>query len=50
MMTLKQLFVTGWWSEKHQSNVRPLWQIVAFAPLYALYLPARAFVSWMDGR
>lgn len=29
---------------------RPLWQIAILAPLWLLYVPARAFVSWMDSR
>lgn len=49
-MTVMQLLVTGWWSEKHQSNVRPLWQIALLAPLYPVYLLAQSFVSWMDRR
>lgn len=27
---------------------RPLWQIVILAPLWLAYVPARAFVSFMD--
>lgn len=47
-MTLKELFVTGWWSERHRSHVRPIWQMAALLPLYLIYLLARAFVAWMD--
>lgn len=47
-MSLKELLFTGWWSERHRSHVRPLWQMAVLLPLYALYVPARAYVRWMD--
>lgn len=47
-MTLKELFLTGWWSERHGSHVRPLWQMLVLLPLYPIYVSARAFVDWMD--
>jgi len=47
-MSLKELFITGWWSERHREHIRPVWQMVALFPLYLIYLPARSFVSWMD--
>jgi hypothetical protein len=30
-------------------TIRPIWQIIILLPLYILYIPAKAFVSWMDG-
>jgi hypothetical protein len=39
--------VRDWWTSP---NRRPLWQIPLLLPLFAIYLPARAFVDWMDGK
>lgn len=50
MMDLKGFFLTGWWSERHRSHVRPLWQMIAVLPLFLVYWPARAYVDWMDGK
>ena len=29
-------------------KLRPIWQIIILIPLYLIYLPANAFVEWMD--
>jgi hypothetical protein len=34
-----------WW--RHPSR-RPLWQIAYLLPLFLIYVPAAAFVRWMD--
>lgn len=34
----------------HHPDRRPLWQIAVLLPLFLLYIPAAAFVRWMDSR
>lgn len=45
-------FVNDYKRAKAQgSTLRPLWQIVLLTPLYfILYLPAKAFVNWIDNK
>jgi len=42
-------FIQEYRRRKAQGDtIRPIWQIIILIPLYLIYLPARAFVDWMD--